>query len=81
MFVFFALLRLCGIIIHCSSINSNDPHMVGWQNSGYGYSVLNYLSASIEAFIFFVIVLVVNLEILGIMYGLLAATMAIQRIW
>ncbi|KAL2927114.1 Lysophosphatidylcholine acyltransferase [Bienertia sinuspersici] len=81
MFVFFVLLRLCWIIIHCSSLNSNDPHMVSWQNNGYEYSVLNCFPASIEAFIFFVIVLVVNLAILGILYGLLAATMAFQRIW
>ncbi|KAL2936306.1 hypothetical protein RDABS01_007011 [Bienertia sinuspersici] len=54
--------------------------MVGWKNNGYEYNVLNYFPASIEAFIFFVIVLVVNLAILGILYGLLAATMAFQRI-
>ncbi|KAL2894340.1 putative sodium-coupled neutral amino acid transporter 6 [Bienertia sinuspersici] len=81
MFVFFVLFGLRGVIIHCSSLNSNDPHMVGRQNSDYGCNVLNYMLASIEAFIFFVIVLVVNLAMLGIMYVLLATTMEIQRIW
>ncbi|KAL2922600.1 putative membrane protein C3H7.05c [Bienertia sinuspersici] len=75
------LLKFCGIIIHCSSLNSNDPHMVGCKNCDYGYCVLNCLYVLIEDFSFIVIILVVNLAILGIVYGFLVATMAIQRIW
>ncbi|KAL5571492.1 hypothetical protein UlMin_021089 [Ulmus minor] len=77
-----------GLILHCSSLNSNDPRMAGYQNCCYGWGILDCFPASMEArmsilstrsyiLIFFVVVF----AILGIAYGFLAATLAIQRIW
>ncbi|XP_023739118.1 uncharacterized protein LOC111887197 [Lactuca sativa] len=78
--VFFVLLGFFGIILHCSSLN-NDPRMAGCQNCCYGWGILDCFPASMEACFALVIVFVVIFAILGIAYGFLAATMAIQRIW
>ena len=77
----FVLLGFFGLILHCSSFNSNDPRMAGCQNCCYGWGILDCFPASMEACFALVIVFVVIFAILGIAYGFLAATMAIQRIW
>ncbi|XP_021741633.1 uncharacterized protein LOC110707873 [Chenopodium quinoa] len=77
---FFVLLGFCGLIIHCSSLN-NDPRMAGCHNCCYGWGILDCFPASMEACFALVIVFVVIFAILGIAYGFLAATMAVQRIW
>ncbi|XP_070031031.1 uncharacterized protein [Nicotiana tomentosiformis] len=79
--VFFFLLGLFGLILHCSSLNSNDPHMAGCHNCCYGWGMWDLFPASMEACFALVVVFVVILAILGIAYSFLAATMAIQRIW
>ncbi|KAG8495631.1 hypothetical protein CXB51_013413 [Gossypium anomalum] len=78
---FFVLLGFFGLIVHCTSFNSNDARMAGCQNCCYGWGVLDCFPASMEACFALVVVFVVIFVILGIAYGLLAATMAIQRIW
>ncbi|KAK9706109.1 hypothetical protein RND81_07G104400 [Saponaria officinalis] len=78
---FFVLLGFCGLILHCSAMNSNDPRMAGCQNCCYGWGLLDCFPASMEACFGLVIVFVVIFAILGIAYGFLAATMGIQRIW
>ncbi|KAK8543220.1 hypothetical protein V6N13_136251 [Hibiscus sabdariffa] len=78
---FFVLLGFFGLILHCSSLNSNDPRMAGCQNCCYGWGILDCFPASMEACFALVVVFVVIFAILGIAYGFLAATMAIQRIW
>ncbi|KAF3442537.1 hypothetical protein FNV43_RR16453 [Rhamnella rubrinervis] len=78
---FFVLLGFFGLILHCSSLNNNDPRMAGCQNCCYGWGILDCFPASMEACFALVIVFVVIFAILGIAYGFLAATMAIQRIW
>ncbi|KAH7848920.1 hypothetical protein Vadar_010264 [Vaccinium darrowii] len=78
---FFVLLGFFGLILHCSSFGSNDPRMAGCQNCCYGWGILDCFPASLEACFFLVIVFVIIFAILGIAYGFLAATMAIQRIW
>lgn len=55
--------------------------MAGCQNCCYGWGILDCFPASMEACFALVIVFVVIFAILGIAYGFLAATMAIQRIW
>ncbi|KAI8570908.1 hypothetical protein RHMOL_Rhmol01G0075300 [Rhododendron molle] len=77
---FFVLLGFFGLILHCSSLNS-DPRMAGCQNCCYGWGILDCFPASLEACFALVLVFVVIFAILGIAYGFLAATMAIQRIW
>ncbi|XP_059318574.1 uncharacterized protein LOC132068843 [Lycium ferocissimum] len=79
--VFFFLLGFFGIILHCSSFNSNDPHMAGCHNCCYGWGMWDLFPASMEACFALVVVFVVILAILGIAYSFLAATMAIQRFW
>lgn len=74
------LLGFFGLILHCSSLNS-DPRMAGCQNCCYGWGILDCFPASLEACFALVLVFVVIFAILGIAYGFLAATMAIQRIW
>lgn len=81
MLAFFVLLGFFGLILHCSSLNSNDPRMAGCHNCCYGWGILDCFPASMEACFALVIVFVVIFAILGIAYGFLAATMAIQRIW
>ncbi|KAF5799466.1 putative E3 ubiquitin-protein ligase MARCH [Helianthus annuus] len=71
---FFVLIGFFGLLLHCSSFN-NDPRMAGCQNCVYCFP------SSMEACFGLVIVFVVIFVILGIAYGFLAATMAIQRIW
>lgn len=78
---FFVLIGFLGLILHCSSLNGNDPRMDGCQNCCYGWGILDCFPASMEACFALVIVFVVVFAILGLAYGFLAATMAIQRIW
>ena len=78
---FFVLLGIFGLILHCSSLNSNDPPMAGCQNCCFGWGILDCFPASMEACFALVVVFVVIFAIMGIAYGFLAATMAIQRIW
>ncbi|CAM0883729.1 unnamed protein product [Alopecurus aequalis] len=80
--VFFVLLGFFGLIVHCSSFNDNqDPCLAGCRNCCYGWGILDCLPASLEACFALVVVFVVVFAILGIAYGFLAATMAVQRIW
>ncbi|CAN8294299.1 unnamed protein product [Cochlearia groenlandica] len=74
---FFVLIGFLGLILHCSALNGNDPRMAGCQNCCYGWG----FPASMEACFALVVVFVVIFAILGLAYGFLAATMAIQRIW
>ncbi|KAM3190262.1 hypothetical protein ACQJBY_068448 [Aegilops geniculata] len=80
--VFFVLLGFFGLIVHCSSLNDNqDPCLAGCRNCCYGWGILDCLPASLEACFALVVLLIVVFAILGIAYGFLAATMAVQRIW
>jgi hypothetical protein len=79
--IFFVLLRFFGLILHCSSFNSNDPCTAGCHNCCYGWGILDCFPASMEACFALVVIFVIVFAILGIAYGFLAATMAIQRIW
>ncbi|XP_042424155.1 uncharacterized protein LOC122011830 [Zingiber officinale] len=79
--VFLALLGFFGLILHCSSFNTNDPCMTGCRNCCYGWGILDCFPASMEACFALVVIFVVVFAILGIAYGFLAATMALQRIW
>ncbi|OEL26370.1 hypothetical protein BAE44_0012614 [Dichanthelium oligosanthes] len=80
--VFFVLLGFFGLIVHCSSFNDNqDPCLAGCRNCCYGWGILDCLPASLEACFALVLVFIVVFAILGIAYGFLAATMAVQRIW
>ncbi|OVA00513.1 zinc finger protein [Macleaya cordata] len=78
---FFVMLGFFGLIIHCSSFNNNDPCLAGCRNCCYGWGILDCFPASMEACFALVIIFVIIFAILGIAYGFLAATMAIQRIW
>ncbi|KAL3825126.1 hypothetical protein ACJIZ3_021155 [Penstemon smallii] len=78
---FFVLLGLFGLIMHCTTLNTNDPRLAGCQNCCYGCGILDCFPASVEACFVLAVVFIVILSILGIAYGFLAATMAIQRIW
>ncbi|KAI3981928.1 hypothetical protein MKX01_008250 [Papaver californicum] len=78
---FFVILGFVGLIIHCSSFNNNDPCLAGCRNCCYGWGILDCFPASMEACFALVIIFVVIFAILGIAYGLLAASMAVQRIW
>ncbi|XP_010925138.1 uncharacterized protein [Elaeis guineensis] len=79
--VFFVLLGFFGLILHCASFNDNDPCMAGCRNCCYGWGILDCFPASMEACFALVVIFVIVFAILGIAYGFLAATMAIQRIW
>ncbi|RWV98238.1 hypothetical protein BHE74_00040585 [Ensete ventricosum] len=79
--VFFVLLGFFGLILHCSSFDSSDPCMTGCRNCCYGWGILDCFPASMEACFALVVIFVILFAILGIAYGFLAATMAIQRIW
>ncbi|KAL6842804.1 hypothetical protein ACP4OV_027648 [Aristida adscensionis] len=79
--VFFVLVGFFGLIVHCSSFNNNDPCLAGCRNCCYGWGILDCFPASMEACFAFVVIFVIIFAILGIAYGFLAATMAIQRIW
>ncbi|XP_058112476.1 uncharacterized protein LOC131255694 isoform X2 [Magnolia sinica] len=78
---FFVLLGFFGLILHCSSLNNNDPCAAGCRNCCYGWGILDCFPASMEACFALLIIFVIIFAILGIAYGFLAATMAIQRIW
>ena len=75
--IFFVLRRFCGFIVHCSSLNSNDPRMAVCLNFCYGWDILDCFPTSIEACFALVIDFVVIFAILKIVYGILAATMVI----
>ncbi|CAO2175576.1 unnamed protein product [Urochloa humidicola] len=80
--VFFVLLGFFGLIVHCSSFNDHqNPCLAGCRNCCYGWGILDCLPASLEACFALVLVFIVVFAILGIAYGFLAATMAVQRIW
>ncbi|XP_020687647.1 uncharacterized protein LOC110103309 isoform X2 [Dendrobium catenatum] len=79
--IFLVLLGFFGLILHCSSFGSNDPCMAGCRNCCYGWGILDCFPASMEACFALVVIFVIVFAILGIAYGFLAATMAIQRIW
>ena len=79
--IFFVLLGFFGLILHCSSFNSNDPCMSGCRNCCYGWGILDCFPISMEACFALVVIFVIVFAILGIAYGFLAATMAVQRIW
>ncbi|XP_058074590.1 uncharacterized protein LOC131223263 isoform X3 [Magnolia sinica] len=79
--IFFVLLGFFGLILHCSSFNHTDPCMAGCRNCCYGWGILDCFPASMELCFALLIVFIVIFAILGIAYGFLAATMAIQRIW
>ncbi|KAJ6816570.1 uncharacterized protein M6B38_303360 [Iris pallida] len=79
--IFFMLLGFFGLILHCSSFNNSDPCMAGCRNCCYGWGILDCFPASMEACFALVVIFVIVFAILGIAYGFLAATMAIQRIW
>ncbi|KAK0570866.1 hypothetical protein LWI29_007666 [Acer saccharum] len=70
-----------GLILHCSSSTVMIHGWLGCQNCCYGWGILDCFPASMEACFALVIVFVVIFAILGIAYGFLAATMAIQKIW
>lgn len=69
-----------GLILHLSSYNNNDPCLVGSRDCCFGCGLVD-LPASMEACFAFAVIFVIMLAILGVAYGFLAATVAIQRIW
>eukprot|EP00249_Psilotum_nudum_P019754 c27405_g1_i1 orf=324-1163(+) len=80
-FMFFVILGISGLVVHCSSASNNDPCMAGCRHCCYGWGILDCFPASMEACGALLVIFIVIFAILGIAYGLLAATMAIQRIW
>uniref|UniRef100_A0A7N0U690 RING-CH-type domain-containing protein n=1 Tax=Kalanchoe fedtschenkoi TaxID=63787 RepID=A0A7N0U690_KALFE len=78
--LFFVVIGFFGLLFHCSSMSTYDPRLAGCQNCCYGWGILDCFPASMEACFALVIVFVVIFAIVGIAYGFLAATMAIQRI-
>lgn len=80
-FMFFVIIGIGGLVVHCSSINRSDPCMAGCRHCCYGWGILDCFPASMEACGALLVIFVVIFAILGIAYGLLAATMALQRIW
>ncbi|GAB2289234.1 hypothetical protein Dimus_023539 [Dionaea muscipula] len=79
--LFFMLLGFGGLVLHCSSANSVDPPLAGCQHCCYGWGILDCFPASAEACFGLIIVVMIIFALLGIAYGFLATTMAIQRIW
>ncbi|KAK9059453.1 hypothetical protein SSX86_020155 [Deinandra increscens subsp. villosa] len=77
---FFVVVGFFGLVIHCISCN-NDPRVAGCQNFCFGCGILDCFPTSVEVCVVLTIILVVIFFLLGIAYGFLAATMAIQRIW
>ncbi|CAK9216813.1 unnamed protein product [Sphagnum troendelagicum] len=79
-FAFFVVMGVAGIFIHCWSIGRHGQCADGCGGSFpcYGWDCF---PASMEAFGVFVIMFVIIFAILGFFYCMLAATMAIQRIW
>lgn len=80
-FMLFVIIGISGLVVHCSSVNRGDPCMAGCRHCCYGWGILDCFPASIEACGALLVIFVVIFAILGIAYGLLAATMALQRIW
>ncbi|KAF3781731.1 hypothetical protein EJ110_NYTH36051 [Nymphaea thermarum] len=80
-FLFFVLVGVVGLIVHCSSISNHNPCVAGCRNCCYGWGILDCFPASVEACGILLVVMVIMFAILGIAYGLLAATLAIQRTW
>ncbi|CAN6441997.1 unnamed protein product [Victoria cruziana] len=80
-FLFFVLMGVVGLVVHCSSISSHNPCVAGCRNCCYGWGILDCFPASVEACGILLVVMVIMFAILGIAYGLLAATLAIQRTW
>ncbi|KAL2649444.1 hypothetical protein R1flu_017572 [Riccia fluitans] len=80
-FIFFVILGISGLVVHCSSVTNHDPCMGGCRDACYGWGILDCFPASVEACGALLVIFVVIFAILGIAYGLLAATMAVQRIW
>ncbi|XP_047308337.1 uncharacterized protein LOC124911850 [Impatiens glandulifera] len=78
--LFFTLLGLIGVIIHCSTL-SFDGQMGGFQNNYYGWAIYDCSAVSAEACVGMVIICGVIFALLGIAYSFFVATMAIQRIW
>lgn len=79
-FALFVVMGVAGIFIHCLSIGSHGRCADGCGGSFPCYG-LDCFPASMEAFGVFLIMFVIIFAILGFFYCLLAATMAIQRIW
>ncbi|KAL8208730.1 hypothetical protein R6Q57_008142 [Mikania cordata] len=77
---FFVVVGFFGLIIHCLSCN-NDPRVIGCQNFCFGCGILDCFPTSMEIWAVVIVFLVVVFTILGIAYGFLAATIALQRIW
>ncbi|KAJ3670874.1 hypothetical protein LUZ60_008300 [Juncus effusus] len=72
--IFFMLMGFVGLILHCSSFtSSSNPCVAGW-------GIVDF-STSAEAGFALVVIFVIVFAILGVAYGLLAGTMAVQRIW
>ncbi|OEL17557.1 hypothetical protein BAE44_0021426 [Dichanthelium oligosanthes] len=78
--VFFVLVGFFGLIVHLSSFNNHDPCLAGFRNGCFGWGIVD-LPASMEACFAFAVIFVIIFAILGVAYGFLAATLAIQRIW
>jgi hypothetical protein len=79
-FAFFVVMGVAGIFIHCWSTGRHGRCADGCGGSFPCYG-LDCFPASMEAFGVFLIMFVIIFAILGFFYCLLAATMAIQRIW
>ncbi|CAM6043868.1 unnamed protein product [Sphagnum compactum] len=79
-FAFFVVMGVAGIFIHCWSIGRHGGCIDGCGGSFPCYG-LDCFPVSVEAFGVFLIMFVIIFAILGFFYCLLAATMAIQRIW
>ncbi|XP_073317383.1 uncharacterized protein [Primulina huaijiensis] len=77
---FLVLLGLLGLILHCSTLNCNDPRVAGCQNCCYGWGMLDFFPVSLESWIGLLLIFVIIFTIVGIAYCFLAATLAIQRI-
>ncbi|XP_076946883.1 uncharacterized protein LOC143618651 [Bidens hawaiensis] len=79
-FVFFLLVGFFGMAVHCMSCN-NDPRVAGCQNCFLGWVMMDCCPATMDVCIVIVIGGVILFAFLGIAYGFLVATMAMQRIF
>ena len=71
----FALIGLCGLLLHCFSDNTDPSCLVDCS-----YECVECLVASGEASCLLAIVVVVVFAIPGVIYGCIAATLAFQNI-
>ncbi|XP_002984472.2 E3 ubiquitin-protein ligase MARCH1 [Selaginella moellendorffii] len=78
--VFFVIVGVGGLIVHCSSASHHDSFLADCRYCS-GCYIMDCFPASMEACGAFLVIFVILFVILGVAYGLLAATMAIQRIW